>query len=254
MNTKTISNRALATIDQYLHFNVGQASCSIPYFNNKVSRSRGALRAYIGKGSTHDIYDEVVACMVKDHVAVNLVTDESLKMYLTDKNIGMDCSGFAYYILDTESRERKLGQLDKKIHFTNCKGITGKIRCALRPVENCDVKTFACEKNSRVIDIKDALPGDIITMTDSATERDHILVIHQIEYQNFIPTNLHYSHTIAYPEDGVYNTGTRQGVIEIFDLNKKITEQNWLENGVKPNSLISRAQRSNTTLRRLNWM
>jgi hypothetical protein len=256
MNTKTLSNHALSVIDQYLHFKVGSAECSVPYFNNKTIRARAALRSNIGKGSPKEIYEEIMGLMVKDHVDPNNTTDDLLKKTLTDNNIGIDCSAFAYYVLNTELNELKKGNLDKHLHFINCHGLIGKIRCALRPIENCDVSTLANEKNSKEISVKEVQPGDMITMIGGpdSSDRDHVLVIHQIEYQNFVPTKIHYAHAIAYPEDGIYGTGIKQGVIEILDPIKPITEQIWIENdktGDK-NRIFLRAQKSQTTLRRLN--
>ena len=256
MNTKTLSNHSLDIIDQFLHFKVGNAECSIPYFNNKTVRARAALRSTIGKGSPKEIYEEIMGLLVKDHVDPDTITTELLKKTLTDNNIGIDCSAFAFYILNAESNELKKGNLDKHLHFINCHGLIGKIRCALRPIENCDVSTFANEKNSKIISIKDARPSDIITMVGGPdnSDRDHILVIHQIEYQNFIPTKIHYTHAVAYPEDGIYGTGIKQGLIEILDPNKSITEQIWTENDKtgEENRIFVRAHKSQTTLRRLN--
>jgi hypothetical protein len=87
-------------------------------------------------------------------------------------------------------------------------------------------------------------------------ERNHILVIHQVEYQNFIPYKIHYSHAVAYPEDGIYGTGIKQGTIEISDIHKPITEQIWIENGKQgeANRIFVRAQKSKTEVRRLKWL
>lgn len=262
MNTKTLSSRALSVIDQYRHFAVGNTVCSIPYFNNKASRVRATLRAYGGKGSPKDIFEEVQTLMIKNHISPNLLNDEALKKILIENNIGIDCSGFAYYVLNAENEERGKGSLDKHIHFTSCRGIIGKIRCHFRPVENCDVATFANNKNSRVIATKEIQVGDVITMlaksdsnNDSQTrdsERDHILIIHQVDYQNFIPIKIYYSHAVAYPEDGLYGTGVKQGSIEILDSNKSITDQCWSENSSDTNNRIwNRAKISNTELRRV---
>jgi hypothetical protein len=102
---------------------------------------------------------------------------------------------------------------------------------------------------------KDILPGDIITMINNNEddERDHILVIHQVEYQNFSPIKIHYSHAVAYPEDGVYGTGIKQGTIEILDMNKTITQQLWSENGMSSdqNRIFARAKKSKTEVRRV---
>ncbi|MEI6304714.1 MAG: hypothetical protein WCP09_01705 [Candidatus Taylorbacteria bacterium] len=258
MNTKTLSNRALSVIDQYNHFTVGTSVCRVPYYNNKVARSRGTLRTYVGKGSPKDIFEEVDSIMNKSHFPVEQLADETLKKILVDHNIGIDCSGFAYYVLNAECLESNKGSIDKHLKFVNCSGIISKIRCSLRPAENCDVATFADDRNSRLVTLGEVTPGDMITMTgdNDDSERDHILVIHQIDYQNFFPTKIHYSHSVAYPEDGVSNTGVRQGSIEILDPQKGFLEARWIEDGKEgpTNRLFIRAQKSKTELRRLKWL
>ncbi len=275
MNTKTLSSRATSIIDQYLNFRVGNPVCSIPYFNNKTVKARGSFRAYGGKGSPKDIFDEIQSIVLKAHIDLNLVSNESLKKLLTDNNLGIDCSGFAYYILNAESEDRGKGKIDKHISFVNCHSLIAKIRCSLRPIENCDVSTFAHDKNSKIIPLTEIQPGDIITMLESGgnesrnegqtftkpfanptNERDHILVVHQVEYQNFVPYKIHYSHAVAYPEDGVYGSGIKQGTIEILDTSKPITDARWTENEKQDDSnrIFVRAKKSKTELRRLKWL
>lgn len=269
MNTKSISDEALSVIDRYLHFKIANAVCSIPYFNNKTIRARAALRTYIGKGSLSDISDEIQSLIFKNHVDKKTITDESLKKFLIDNNIGIECSGFTYYVLDAESKKRNKGNLKKHLRFVNCHGIIGKIRCSLRPIENCDVATFSSNQNSHTVSINDVNVGDMITMTgniesDEATltptemhrdERDHILVIHKIDYDNSIPKTIYYSHAVAYPEDGVYGGGIRQGEIKVSNLGNPITTNTWIEDGktAENNRLFTRATKSKTEIRRLNW-
>lgn len=263
MNTKTLSNRALSVIDQYLHFSADgriENSCSIPYFNNKTVRARGALRAQAGKGSPKDIYDEVRGILVKSHIAIGGdggVGGAALKKILVDNNIGIDCSGFAYYILNAESQELGKGPLDKHLSFSGaagCGGIVGRIRCALRPVENCSVAVLASDANSRPVKLEDVQVGDLITMIGGpdADDRDHVLVVHQIEYQNFAPIRISYSHSVAYPEDGVYGTGIRQGSIEISNWIDLFANP-WIEGGKTgpDNRTFARAKKSKTEIRRL---
>ncbi len=271
MNTKILSNRALSIIDQYRHFTVGTTTTSVPYFNNKTARSRIALRTFIGKGSPKEIFEEVESIMTRDHLPSDQLSDKTLKKILIDRNIGIDCSGFAYYILNAESQELGRGTIDKHLSFINCTSIIGKIRCSLRPIENCDVATLAHDKNSLLVPIDLIKPGDMITMAGQSVtnqptadrsieifdnERDHILVIHQIDYQNFTPFKLYYSHAVAYPEDGIYGTGIRQGTIQIADMRRPITNALWDENGRtgENNRLFIRATKSKTEVRRLKWM
>ena len=257
MNPKTLSNRALSVIDQYLHFQLGAGVCSVPYFNNKTIRQRAALRVLGGKGSPKDIHDEVYTLLIKNHVSLDTLSDEALKKTLTDANIGIDCSGFAYYVLNAESEEHKKGSLSKHLSFVYARGIFGKLRSKLNPEKNADVLTFADDANSRVIPLKDIAVGDMITMIAHSDEkiRNHILIVHQIEYQNFIPTSIHYTHSIAYAEDGVYGTGIRQGTITILDIEKPLLEQRWTEHEKTGNDaqIFIRALNSRTEIRRLKW-
>jgi hypothetical protein len=261
MNTKTLSDKALIAIDQYAKFRIGSATCSIPYFNNRRVGMRASLRAISGKGSPYDIHEEVEISALREKVSVVTFNNETLKKFLVDHNIGIDCSGLVYYILNAESLVRKLGTIDKHLAFPLCKGLVGKIRCKLRPTENTNVLTLAHDRNSNIVAMSEIQPGDFISMLkrpeapEEERARDHIIVIHQIEYQNFAPTILHYTHTIAWPTDGSYGHGVRQGVIEILDPNKPLLEQRWTEAGktADENYTLGRAKKSIIEIRRLNW-
>lgn len=257
MNTKIISQEAFDIIDQYKNFKVGNAICSVPYFNNRTTKLRGAIRVEIGKGSPKDIFDEVEQFCIKNKVEINSLTSESLKALLVDSNIGIDCSAFAYYVLNEESISQHKGAIDKHLSFPYSKGFINRIKCKIRPIENTDVRTLAHNANSRIVSIKDIKNGDIITMLGGpdGDDRDHILVIDRIEYQNFIPATLHYVHSIKWPTDGVYNHGIHEGTIEILNPDKDIVDQIWIENNMRGNDNYThfRAQKSQTEVRRLNW-
>lgn len=251
MEVKTISKNALDVIDHYLNFSAGKAVVSIPYYNNKSIKARASLRTYIGKGSPQDIKEEFEAVVLKNKLDPKNFTNEDVKKLLVDNGLGIECSGFVYHILEAESYGRDLGTISKRITFINCKGLIGQIRCSIRPIENCDVSTFASDLNSKIIALKDVLPGDIITMMNdlNSKDRNHILIIREVHYDGSLPKKILYSHSVAYPEDGLYGTGVRNGDIEIKDINQPITEANWTES----NSLFMRAKRSKTEIRRLNW-
>jgi len=265
MESKTLTEKSLEVIDQYLHFKIGSATTNVPYFNNKTAKIRAALRTHIGKGSPSEIHDEFQILATKERLDQQALTDKSLKKSLTDKNLGIECSGFAYHILEAESVDRGFGRLKKHLAFIGSKGLIGKLRSSFRPVENCNVTTFADNTNSKITALNEVRPGDIITMTNDidpeAAERNHILIINEVVSDNSIPVKITYSHSVAYPEDGVYGTGVRQGEIEILNIDKPITEAKWTEEDKvgepsiteSKNRLYIRAQKSKTELRRLNW-
>ena len=257
MNTKLISDRALTLINQYKNFQVANAICSVPYFNNSRTGLRGAMRAEVGKGSPKDIYEEVEQITVKGRIDTNVFNNETLKKFLVEKNLGIDCSAFAYYILNEESQAREKGTLDRHLAFPFASGFLGSFKSKMRPVENADVRTLAHEKNSKIIELKNVEPGDIITMMQKDTPApNHILVIHQIEYQNFLPITIHYTHAMAWPSDGLYGHGIHEGKIEILDISKKMIDQYWieLEKTGPENYTFARAQNSTTELRRMRFL
>jgi len=269
MNTKTLSPEALAAIEQYLHMKVGAATARVPYFNNKTARTKLAVRVMVGKGTPREIAEEAQTVLVKNHVSPAALTGDALAKLLADNGLGIDCSGLAYYILDAESRARGTGHLNRHLSFVSRRGPVGKMRAYLRPAENCDVKTFASDMNSRPIMMRDVRAGDLITMLGTSThdatnggmngttngQRDHMLVIHRIDYADGVPRALHYTHSIAYPKDGLYGTGVRQGTIDLISIDGPLTEQVWSEEGSieKARDIFARAAASKMELRRLKW-
>lgn len=245
---KTLSAEALVICNHYLHFTVGTATCSVPYFNNKKIGSRGALAVHVGKGSPLEISHEVRDMLFKNKTSAAALTDETLKKILVENNLGIDCSGFVYHILNTEGISTGKGSLKKRIIFTQAQGLFGKMNAALHPAKNSGVLTFADDINSSIIPIAEVIPGDFITLVGNSGEgeRDHILVVHEVRMENSKPHTISYSHSVAYPEDGLYGTGVRQGTIEISDPSTSLLTARWSEQHI-----FDRAHRSKTELRRL---
>ena len=256
MSAKLLSEKAIAVIDHYKNFTTGIAVCNVPYYNNKRIKVRAGLRVQLGKGSPEEIMDEAVHFALSQKVNLNALDSISLKKFLVDNNLGIDCSGLAYYILNAELQSRGKGRL--KLSHPYSKGFLGFLRSWLRPIENTDVATLGHVHNSRSIELKFIAPGDLVTMQGGpeGQDRDHVLIIHEVDYRDDAITEIHYTHTVAWPTDGEYGHGVRQGVIKITDLQKSITEQDWVENErtKEDNYTFTRAQKSTTEIRRLNWL
>ncbi len=248
MDTKVISEGALKVIEAYR---------DIPYFNNKTIGRRAGLKVEIGKGSVREISEEIEDIASLQRIDIKVLDSSEYKKFLVQNDIGIECSGFAYYILNEENNSRGRGNLERYLKFPFGTGIIGSIRAKLRPIENLDVKTFAHEKNSHFILIKDAQVGDIITMVKCSEDggRDHILIVYQIDYEGLLPKTLYYIHAIAWPSDGEFGHGIHKGKIEIIDLDKNLVDQRWieLEKEGEENYTHTRARKSINELRRLNW-
>jgi hypothetical protein len=254
MTAKLLSEKALAVINEYKNFHEGFAVSNIPYYNNKRAKVRAGLRVQLGKGSIEEIRDEAESVAAKHKINLKAVDSLTLKKFLVDNNIGIDCSGLAYYILNAELEAKDKGKID--LSYPYSKGLMGKLRSTFRKIENTDVATLAHESNTRPIELRYIQPGDLITMIGGpdANDRDHVLIVHEVDYKDDIVASISYTHTIAWPTDGEYGHGVRQGVISITNIEKPITEQDWTEADRQKdeNYTLTRALKSKTEIRRLN--
>lgn len=224
MITKRINDTSANVIAQYK---------DVPYFNNRRTGVRAALPVEIGKGSPKEIHEEI-EFLIKKNKLDPQTTD--IKKLLIENNIGIDCSGFVYHVVQKTNYS-----------FPYAGNFLRKFIAKFRPTANIDVKTFAHNSNSTLIPLRNVQPGDIITMVGNGdASRNHIVIIDQIEYQNDIPSVIHYVHSMAWPSDGQYGHGFHSGKIEIINIEKPLTDQIWSEDYTK-----ERALQTTCELRRL---
>lgn len=259
MITKTLGNGAQNIINSYLHFSNGMRTVSVPYFNNRRSNVRAGLRAHIGKGSVLDIRDELRLYAFREHADVPHMTEEEFKKYLVEHNLGIDCSGFAFYVLNEVSKDEGKGPLRSHLAHPLARNVIRKIISHFRCAENTGVTTFAHPDNSKIIPLSNVKPGDFISIThDKEHEKyNHIIIIHKVDYEENTPTILYYSHSMAWPSDGEYNHGVRQGTVTITNIAAPLKDQSWSENGKQGKENYTHERIINAAhveLRRLNWL
>ncbi|HEY4482664.1 MAG TPA: hypothetical protein VI953_00635 [Candidatus Paceibacterota bacterium] len=184
-----------------------------PYFNNSRERMRMGLRAQVGKGTPEEIAEEAQLAAFREHVDLAVLTPEMHKKFLVDHKLGIDCSGFAYHILDTESRARGLGPLHKHLKFPYSASLLSSFGRSLRRryVENTDAKTFAHIANSHEIPVAEIKPADFFVrlrnQKDPESERDHIFIVTTVIQEFGTPVTITVAQSRALPEEGRYNNG-----------------------------------------------
>lgn len=180
----------------------------------------------IGKGTPEEIVDEATLIALREKVDLKNLNDEQIKKFLVEHNLGIDCSGLAYHILNAELNARELGPLRKHIKRPWIKSPLRKLIALLRPAENTGVNTFFNDINTKKINLSEIQAGDLIIMMNTGANHNlhHVLLTREIAGEV-----VHYTHSFQYPDDGLYNHGVRQEKIEITDPNKNILEQNWNE-------------------------
>src|SRR3989344_1636466 len=253
METNTLTEKALAVINAYMHLPIGNG-VACPYHNNRRRKVRAGLRALVGKGSVNDIVDEATIMSIREKKPLAALTTPELTKFLVDHSLGIDCSGFAYYVLDEESKAFNRGTLRRRLRYPFATSPLRKLILLLRKVENAGVSTFAHPNNSREIALAEIKPGDFIAMTYAGvgTVLDHMVIIHAVEKENERVKTIHYSNAIAWSSDGLYGHGVRQGTIKILNAEKSIIHQYWTENGKSGNenyTLVRALQSSSCTIR-----
>ncbi len=241
-----ISGNACAMIDAYLSLPFGtRPNC--PYFNNRRQKIRGSLRVVKGKGTPTEIAEECAIDAKFARVKIVDLSADKLKEFLIANDLGIDCSGFAYHVLNALCKERTGKNVQDFVKPLRT-GFIGGLLGHLRPAENIGVIAFAHEKNSTAIKISEAKPGDVIVFIGTGNDKtyNHILVITAVEYMDKLDRNndtdknstcesirISYAHSYAWPSDGIWGHGVRKG--EILIHNDNLLDATWKEKGVTGN-------------------
>ncbi len=245
MTTHTLSPQALDTIQQYLSFPVGPASIAVPYYNNRRSKVRAGLRVTVGKGSLSEMQEELEIICLKGYKKKETLTEESAKKLLVDNGIGIDCSGFVYYVLDSEYQAQKKGSLKSHIRFPKTYNLFRALIRRWRVIENLNVELLASDLNSDVVALTDVMPGDMIVIIDAgyAGTVDHVMLIESVEKAGDLTVQLHLVHSFAWSSDGATHHGVRRSEIHVHDISKPLLQQEWVEQGKsgKENETFKRA-------------
>lgn len=232
--TQTIAPAAQTVIDHFTHLTIGSHAVQCPYVNNRRKGVRAALRVSIGKGSPKEIEEEALVAALKAKIDLAALSAEDAKKFLVEKNLGIDCSGFAYYVLDALVQEKKKTHLKTILHYPFAKSLIRKLVTKVRPAENTNVKVLAHDTNSKKISLAQIQVGDLITMvgTGYTGVLDHVLLITKIEMTPTGEKKLTYTHSLQWSIDGRFNHGVRTGTITIVAPSKGLVEQKWLEQGI----------------------
>ena len=231
MTTKKIVQPAMDIIEAYLHMPIGKYTVACPYMNNKKTKVRAGLRVHLGKGSVEDIVQEIAIIARKKHVDLVSLSQEEVKKFLVDNAIGIDCSGLAYYILNAQMIAQTTKPLYSLLSFPKTNNLFRRLVRKFRTIENTNVRVLADNKNSQKISLNTIEPGDCIIMLDTGKRHDldHMLIVHQVDYEDGAPKIIHYTHSLAWLADGKYNHGVRQGNITVTDTKKDMSQQTWQE-------------------------
>lgn len=231
MQASTLSAQALSIINSYENLNIAGKTINCPYFNNRTTNLRAALRVLVGKGTPQEIVDEARIISLRDKIDLNDLDAKTIQKFLIDHSIGIDCSAFVYYVLDAELRATQHKKLKSFLSFKS-KSFLRKFIASFRTVENTSVSIL--NESSKEIALKNVTPGDMIIALGGGIQHDynHVIIItstNRDEAGNL--TSLEYAHSYIWKKEGKYTKGIRKGIIKITKPDGNILEQKWTEDG-----------------------
>lgn len=229
LNQTKLSSQAEKVIENYLNLPFADISgVRCPYFNNARLGQRGQLKVLVGKGTPQEIVEEakIIAVQYKQEILKTGVTPEYIRKFLVDHNLGIDCSGFITNVLIAHLATRG-SHLTKKIFITPKTNVLRWLISQLRPVEQMNVKVYADNKNTEIIDDFSKIEaGDLVVMLSTGPKKnhDHILLITETK-----DNILRYAHARAWSSEGRYGHGVSAGTITLNNANKGLLDQTWEE-------------------------
>ena len=112
----SLPNGTKEIIKSYFELPLGGKKVKCPYFMN-LKGERAGLRVMIGKGTVEEIVHEVMVWAQLKGVGLNKMSTEEIRSFMIKKGIGIDCSGFAVYVLDAWFKEIYHAHLWESLHY-----------------------------------------------------------------------------------------------------------------------------------------
>jgi len=190
----------------------------VPYWRNRFSHKklRRIQGPFGGKGTPSQIRRATLRKAEQTGVDLRKLTPAQIRAFMRQKRIGLDCSGFAFQILNFlrpgfwAGLRKAPGTSNNPIIRFSAKALTSK--------EN----TIAVEKTVNI------RPGDMIPMSFFGKGIDHLLVVVENNGREIV-----YAHSSS----RTTNNGPHLGKIKITNPKLKIKSQKWLEKTKNGNDL-----------------
>ncbi len=256
-----LSPLAEKLIDEYFNLPFpGVTGVRCPYFNNIRKRSRGQLRALVGKGTPKEIVEESKIISTQYRLGIfendcsvckqNLTPDD-IRKFMIDHDLGIECSGFVSQVLRAHYRELKGVDFARKIYIYPPSKFLRYLISILRPIENINVQILADDRNSVAVNLGEAASGDIITMLDTHPTKkiNHVMLIRDVK-----DGKIQYVHARTWSSEGKYGHGVMNGTIEIIFPKDNLMAQLWTEkncNGEQNETFIEAKRAKLLQIRRL---
>jgi len=197
----------------YTHLLIGGKEVVCPYWIDSLKKLKHGPGG--GKASPQEIIMHTNSKAKENNIDLNKQSEHEIVLFMKKNRIGVDCSGFAFWMLNVLDLEKGGNGIADDI--PNSKGKVIKIRASTKMLTDEGVSVFVKEIN----EIK---PGDMIRLRGG----HHLAVVLEIEKDKDRNTKkIIYAHSSS----SFFTTisGVHKESIIIKDSEKSIQEQDWQE-------------------------
>lgn len=170
---------------QYTHLPIGGKEIVCPYWMNKIKE--GILGPYGGKGTPLQIVQATNDEAQKAGFNLQTTSDQEILAFMRQKKIGVDCSGFVFWMLDALDKEKGGNGIADDIPSSKGRFIQARTNAAMLTGEEISVK---------IDDLSKIKVGDMVRLNGGK----HVAIIVRIEKSKIV-----YAHSSAKTkDDGVH--------------------------------------------------
>lgn len=190
---------------KYTHLPLGGKEISCPYWRNDLKR--GIFGPGGGKGRPKEIVEITEQEAKKEGLDLGKMNEEEIISFMEKSRIGIDCSGFVFWMMDVLDKEKGGNGITDDIP-----GCQGKFLC------RANVKMLTSEEVTLPIEkVKDIRVGDIIRLHGGK----HVTIVIRVTRVR----EIEYAHSSGLTE----TSGVHSGRIIINDPEQGLEKQSWQE-------------------------
>ncbi len=195
---------------QYTHLLIGGKEIACPYWRNRLIL--GLTGPFGGKGRPEQIVEATKEAAQEAKVNLQSMSEKEVLAFMKRKKIGVDCSGFVFWLLDALVKER---------------GGRGMADLIPRPPGTLAQRQASADKlTSRnltvpVEKVSEVRVGDTIRLDGGK----HIAIVLKVEREKGAVKTIEYAHS----SERTAIEGVHQGRIKIRDSSQSLAAQEWEE-------------------------
>ena len=195
---------------RYTHLPLGGKEIVCPYWMNNLKK--GIFGPFGGKGTPEQIVEATKNEAKAADLSLREMTAEEILNFMKERKIGVDCSGFVFWMLDSLEREKGGRGLEQDFYPNQ----------TLAPTK-ANVATLTEPQFVLSIKLNDVKVGDIIRLDKGRHVAIVIEVIREVKTKQV--KEIVYAHSSARTK----MSGVHAARILIIDSQKELEAQKWCE-------------------------